>query len=131
MVYVCSYLLGPLSLSASPTQHKFLDGLKYELLTFNPDDGSGLAYEAIFLSPKTTPTTATPPPVVVIPHGGPHSVYSIEFYVWSTCLAALGFAVLLSKVLTFRVSFRENGGGSEGGASPWRISCFHCSPLVL
>ena len=86
-----------LSLSAAPTQCEFVDGLKYELLTFNPDDGSDLTYEAIFLSPKATPTVATPPPLVVFPHGGPHTLYSTEFYTWSTCLAALGFAVLFGK----------------------------------
>ena len=96
-----------LFLSAAPTQYEFLDGLKYELLTFNPDDGSGLTYEAIFLSPKTTPTTATPPPLVVFPHGGPHVLYSTEFYVWSTCLAALGFAVLFGKTLTSQAKMND------------------------
>jgi dipeptidyl aminopeptidase/acylaminoacyl peptidase len=95
MHFVASYetLLSPPP-PAAPTKYEFLDGLKYEVLTFNPDDGSGLAYEAIVLSPKTTPTTATPPPLVVFPHGGPHTLNSTEFYAWSSCLAALGFAVL-------------------------------------
>ena len=91
---VLSLSLSLSPLSATPTQYEFLDGQKYELLTFNPDDGSGLTYQAIFLSPKTTPTAATPPPLVVLPHGGPHTLYSTEFYAWSSCLAALGFAVL-------------------------------------
>ena len=92
-MWFCLFLFS----EATSKPQQFLDGLNWELLNFDPSDGSGLPYEAIFLSPKTTPT-ATPPPLVVLPHGGPHVLFSTEFYVWSTCLAALGFACLLGEI---------------------------------
>ena len=68
-------------------------GLSWELLYFHPDGSSGLHYEAILLSPKVSPFGASPP-LAVVPHGGPNDIYSTQFSVWPTCLAALGFAVL-------------------------------------
>ena len=69
------------------------DDLTWELLYFNPEGPSGLHYEAILLSPKTSFIGASPP-LAVLPHGGPNDIYSTQFSVWPTCLAALGFAVL-------------------------------------
>lgn len=67
--------------------------LSWELLYFHPDGPSGLHYEAILLSPKTSPFGASPP-LAVVPHGGPNDIYSAQFSVWPTSLAVLGFAVL-------------------------------------
>ena len=74
------------------------DGLTWKQLTFSvPDKTSDpCSYEGLLLSPATSP--ATPPtPLVVYPHGGPHSVTSADFLPWQACLAALGFTVLMSK----------------------------------
>ena len=80
-------------LLAESESNPIFSDLSWELLYFHPDGPSGLHYEAILLSPKSSPYGATPP-LAVVPHGGPNDIYSTQFSVWPTCLAALGFAVL-------------------------------------
>lgn len=66
------------------------DGLTWERLYFTPD--ADIPYEGLLLTP---PPGATPPPLVVFPHGGPHGVTSPDFMAWPVSLAALGYAVLM------------------------------------
>lgn len=80
-------------LLAESESNPIFSDLSWELLYFHPDGPSGLHYEAILLSPKSSPYGAAPP-LAVVPHGGPNDIYSTQFSVWPTCLAALGFAVL-------------------------------------
>ena len=51
-------------------------------------------YQVIFISPVKPPSSSLPP-LIVWPHGGPHSAYPAEFVVWWECLALLGFAIVL------------------------------------
>lgn len=68
-------------------------GLTWEKLTFEPSDDNPyqLPYEGLLLRPSS----ATPPPMVVLPHGGPHVVTPADFLTWPVCFAALGYAVLM------------------------------------
>lgn len=68
-------------------------GLTWELLPYQPDDPAALPYEGILLRGRS----ATPPPLVVFPHGGPHTVSSVDFRALTIGLAALGYAVLMGE----------------------------------
>ncbi|XP_021265632.1 acylamino-acid-releasing enzyme-like isoform X1 [Numida meleagris] len=54
----------------------------------------GLDFDAILLRPSEGPT-AQKPPLVVMPHGGPHTVFSAGWMLYPATLCRLGFAVLL------------------------------------
>ncbi|NXL47271.1 ACPH enzyme, partial [Podilymbus podiceps] len=54
----------------------------------------GLDFDAILLRPTEGPT-AQKPPLVVIPHGGPHSVFTAGWMLYPAALCCVGFAVLL------------------------------------
>lgn len=47
--------------------------------------------EAIFIKPEKT----GPLPLIIYPHGGPHSNFSNEFFLQAAVFASLGFAVAL------------------------------------
>ncbi|OXB78652.1 UNVERIFIED_CONTAM: hypothetical protein H355_002617, partial [Colinus virginianus] len=53
-----------------------------------------LDFDAILLRPTEGPT-AHKPPLVVMPHGGPHTVFSVGWMLYPATLCRLGFAVLL------------------------------------
>ncbi|NWI50017.1 APEH enzyme, partial [Calyptomena viridis] len=59
----------------------------------NPQYG-GLDFDAILLRPREGPTTEKPP-LVVMPHGGPHSVFTAGWMLYPAALCRVGFAVLL------------------------------------
>ncbi|NXA04989.1 APEH enzyme, partial [Sapayoa aenigma] len=59
----------------------------------NPQYG-GLDFDAILLRPSEGPT-AKKPPLVVMPHGGPHSVFTAGWMLYPAALCRVGFAVLL------------------------------------
>ncbi|NXF14180.1 APEH enzyme, partial [Smithornis capensis] len=59
----------------------------------NPQYG-GLDFDAILLRPSEGPT-AEKPPLVVLPHGGPHSVFTAGWMLYPAALCRVGFAVLL------------------------------------
>ncbi|KAM9277087.1 acylamino-acid-releasing enzyme-like [Morus bassanus] len=54
----------------------------------------GLDFDAILLRPSKG-SAAQKPPLVVIPHGGPHSVFTAEWMLYPAALCRVGFAVLL------------------------------------
>ncbi|XP_077182123.1 acylamino-acid-releasing enzyme-like isoform X3 [Paroedura picta] len=55
---------------------------------------AGLDFEAILLRPTQTPEK-TKFPLVVSPHGGPHSVFTVSWMLYPAVLCRMGFAVLL------------------------------------
>ncbi|XP_074952587.1 acylamino-acid-releasing enzyme isoform X3 [Phalacrocorax aristotelis] len=54
----------------------------------------GLDFDAILLRPSEG-SAAQKPPLVVMPHGGPHSVFTAEWMLYPAALCRMGFAVLL------------------------------------
>ncbi|NWX16104.1 ACPH enzyme, partial [Aegotheles bennettii] len=54
----------------------------------------GLDFDAILLRPSEGPSTQKPP-LVVMPHGGPHSVFTAGWMLYPAALCRVGFAVLL------------------------------------
>ncbi|XP_062441424.1 acylamino-acid-releasing enzyme [Rhea pennata] len=54
----------------------------------------GLDFDAVLLRPSEGPA-AQKPPLVVIPHGGPHTVFVAEWMLYPAVLCRVGFAVLL------------------------------------
>ncbi|NWR80284.1 ACPH enzyme, partial [Centropus unirufus] len=59
-----------------------------------PPSTGGLDFDAILLRPSEGPA-APKPPLVVMPHGGPHSVFTAGWMLYPAALCRLGFAVLL------------------------------------
>ncbi|NWH76218.1 ACPH enzyme, partial [Piaya cayana] len=54
----------------------------------------GLDFDAVLLRPSEGPA-AQKPPLVVMPHGGPHSVFTAGWMLYPAALCRAGFAVLL------------------------------------
>ncbi|XP_068194181.1 acylamino-acid-releasing enzyme [Antennarius striatus] len=77
-----------------------LSDIDWQILTFTPppdQDNSqypGLHFEALLIKPKEV-KDGVRLPLVVIPHGGPHSVVIAEWILSSSVLCRMGFAVLL------------------------------------
>eukprot|EP00040_Diaphanoeca_grandis_P034571 m.214902 g.214902 ORF g.214902 m.214902 type:complete len:784 (-) comp33180_c0_seq1:242-2593(-) len=57
-------------------------------------DRSPVSFQATLVSPKNESLTKTPPPLIVRPHGGPHSNSSLFFDTFNMAFVKLGFAVL-------------------------------------
>ena len=74
------------------------DQLTWEILSFPSlgNDPSDLTYQCLLLQPQRPPG-ATPPPMIVFPHGGPHVVSTADFLAWPVCLAVLGHAILMGQ----------------------------------
>jgi acylaminoacyl-peptidase len=64
---------------------------QFEIMRFPT---ANVTFEAILVTPKAA-SDGRRPPLVVIPHGGPHSAHTTAFSVYYTALATLGYAVLL------------------------------------
>ncbi|KAG0203875.1 hypothetical protein BGX28_003975 [Mortierella sp. GBA30] len=67
-----------------PGQLESLEALYLQPFMNDPKPAEAQAQSAV---------SGTKPPLVIFPHGGPHSGFSAEFYVLSTVLLGLGFAV--------------------------------------
>uniref|UniRef100_W5L686 acylaminoacyl-peptidase n=1 Tax=Astyanax mexicanus TaxID=7994 RepID=W5L686_ASTMX len=71
----------------------------WQILTFTPpseEDNSqypGLDFDAILLKPKGV-KEGTKLPLIVTPHGGPHSVFVAEWFLSEAVLCRMGFGVL-------------------------------------
>ncbi|XP_067907581.1 acylamino-acid-releasing enzyme-like isoform X2 [Heterodontus francisci] len=76
-----------------------LPGIEWKILTFTPPFEQqnpkfpAMDFEGILLMPGERKEVA--PPVVVWPHGGPHSAFTAEWMLYPVTLCRLGFAVLL------------------------------------
>uniref|UniRef100_A0AAY4EF75 acylaminoacyl-peptidase n=1 Tax=Denticeps clupeoides TaxID=299321 RepID=A0AAY4EF75_9TELE len=74
--------------------------ISWQILTFTPppeQDNSqypGLDFEALLLKPKET-KDGEKLPLIVTPHGGPHSVITADWLLSSAVFCKMGFAVLL------------------------------------
>ncbi|XP_052094741.1 acylamino-acid-releasing enzyme-like isoform X1 [Mytilus californianus] len=71
-------------------------GISWEVQTFSPTDRphskfGALNYETILVMPEVLDVK---PPLIVFPHGGPHSVFTEGYMLYTSCLIASGFAVL-------------------------------------
>lgn len=62
-------------------------------------------YESVFLCPKVVPSGAKPP-LVLFPHGGPHSVITTDYTIYTAGMSLCGFAVLM-------VNYRGSVGFGE------------------
>ncbi|XP_070823657.1 acylamino-acid-releasing enzyme [Chaetodon trifascialis] len=77
-----------------------LPDIDWQILTFTPppeQDNSqypGLDFEALMIKPKEV-KDGVKLPLIVTPHGGPHSVVVAEWLLSSAVLCRMGFAVLL------------------------------------
>eukprot|EP00058_Branchiostoma_floridae_P025806 XP_002611296.1 hypothetical protein BRAFLDRAFT_210907 [Branchiostoma floridae] len=86
--------------------------LDHKVITLTPAD-EGMEYEAILMRKRGVES----PPMIVWPHGGPHSVFSSEFLPFTVGLCQLGFAVLLVNYrgsLGFGQDFVESLPGKVG-----------------
>ncbi|XP_026187700.1 acylamino-acid-releasing enzyme-like isoform X3 [Mastacembelus armatus] len=77
-----------------------LPDIDWQILTFTPppeQDNSqypGLDFEALLMKPKEV-KAGVKLPLVVIPHGGPHSVVVAEWLLSASVLCKMGFAILM------------------------------------
>uniref|UniRef100_A0A3B4WAV9 acylaminoacyl-peptidase n=1 Tax=Seriola lalandi dorsalis TaxID=1841481 RepID=A0A3B4WAV9_SERLL len=77
-----------------------LPDIHWQILTFTPppeQDNSqypGLDFEALLIKPKEV-KEGVKLPLIVTPHGGPHSVIVAEWLLSSSVLCRMGFAILL------------------------------------
>ncbi|KFP10009.1 Acylamino-acid-releasing enzyme, partial [Egretta garzetta] len=75
-------------------------GISWNIRTLQPPPEQehpqyrGLDFDAILLRPSKGPA-AQKPPLVVMPHGGPHSVFTAGWMLYPAALCRMGFAVLL------------------------------------
>lgn len=73
-----------------------LPGISWEILSFKPTQRphakyGAMNYEAVLVMPEKSDTK---PPLVVFPHGGPHTSFTEGYMLYTACLCASGFAVL-------------------------------------
>ncbi|CAJ1085082.1 acylamino-acid-releasing enzyme isoform X4 [Xyrichtys novacula] len=79
---------------------QILPDIDWQILTFNPppeQDNSqypGLDFEALLIKPKEV-KDGVKLPLIVTPHGGPHSVLVADWVLSSSVLCRMGFAILL------------------------------------
>ncbi|XP_067448493.1 acylamino-acid-releasing enzyme isoform X1 [Thunnus thynnus] len=77
-----------------------LPDIDWQILTFTPppdEDNSqypGLDFEALLIKPKEV-TDGVKLPLIVTPHGGPHSVIVADWILSSAVLCKMGFGILL------------------------------------
>ncbi|NXA23650.1 ACPH enzyme, partial [Ibidorhyncha struthersii] len=75
-------------------------GISWSIRTLRPPPEQehpqygGLDFDAILLRPSECPATQKHP-LVVMPHGGPHSVFTAGWMLYPAALCRMGFAVLL------------------------------------
>lgn len=71
----------------SSNQTSTIDEVNWEVMTF---DTQPVKYEAILLSPKHADKST---PLIVMPHGGPHSVTTIGFSAYNAAFVSLGYSI--------------------------------------
>lgn len=75
-------------LSTNKTLKKIDESLQYSVIELNSK------VHIVLLKPKSSEIKL---PLIIIPHGGPNSVYSVDYILYSIVFARLGFAVASSK----------------------------------
>jgi len=107
-----------MSWEALTEQESVAASVKFDVLEIQ---GSPVNFEAILIEPVADAGSnggGAPPaggwPLVVIPHGGPHSTHSTRFMSYNTGLALLGYGVL---AVNYRgsIGFGEHGNNSLPG----------------
>lgn len=79
---------------------EILEDIDWKVLTFTPPPEQensqypGLDFEALLIKPKQLKDGAKLP-LVVMPHGGPHSVFVADWFLSSSAMCRMGFASLL------------------------------------
>lgn len=79
---------------------EILEDIDWKVLTFTPPPEQensqypGLDFEALLIKPKQLKDGAKLP-LVVMPHGGPHSVFVADWFLSSSVMCRMGFASLL------------------------------------
>ncbi|KAG7521447.1 acylamino-acid-releasing enzyme-like isoform X2 [Solea senegalensis] len=79
---------------------QMLPEISWQILTFTPppeqenSQYSGLDFDAVLIKPKEV-KDGVKLPLIVSPHGGPHSVVVAEWFLSTAVLCRMGFAVLL------------------------------------
>eukprot|EP00612_Vaucheria_litorea_P001100 CAMPEP_0171459608 /NCGR_PEP_ID=MMETSP0945-20130129/4823_1 /TAXON_ID=109269 /ORGANISM="Vaucheria litorea, Strain CCMP2940" /LENGTH=742 /DNA_ID=CAMNT_0011985659 /DNA_START=140 /DNA_END=2364 /DNA_ORIENTATION=- len=109
---ICGPDFGPISITKDVKVPKELiskakqsfEGLQFEVLKFKPKN-ENLSFEAILIKPNSSEKVAFP--LIVIPHGGPHSAHSTSFVAEYAFLCGIGYALLL-------VNYRGSTGFGEG-----------------
>lgn len=71
---------------------KQLAGIRWNVDTVAPSDGSPHHFHTMTILPPPSDGGALPP-LVVFPHGGPHSVYGTDFFIPLVFMALQGMAV--------------------------------------
>jgi len=117
-----------------------VDSLKWEVLLTQPTDSSytDLPFDSILVyppsytpslspssssSPSASPATRVLPPIILIPHGGPHGSFSTSFYMSSVYFACAGLA-------TLHVNYRGSTGYGQASLTSLRGKCGNrCSRL--
>ncbi|XP_077541030.1 acylamino-acid-releasing enzyme-like isoform X1 [Haemaphysalis longicornis] len=79
-----------------------VSGISWYILQFSPPDESNMIFEATLVTPKNE----TDLPLIVWPHGGPHSAFHAGFQLYPVLFVKCGFAVLL-------VNYRGSRGFGE------------------
>ncbi|XP_064488040.1 acylamino-acid-releasing enzyme-like isoform X1 [Ornithodoros turicata] len=79
-----------------------VSGISWYILQFSPPDESNMIFEATLVTPKNE----TDLPLIVWPHGGPHTSFHAGFQLFPILFVKCGFAVLL-------VNYRGSTGFGE------------------
>ncbi|KAL1417073.1 hypothetical protein MTO96_027133 [Rhipicephalus appendiculatus] len=79
-----------------------VSGISWYILQFSPPDESNMIFEATLVTPKNESDL----PLIVWPHGGPHSSFHAGFQLYPILFVKCGFAVLL-------VNYRGSRGFGE------------------
>lgn len=79
-----------------------VSGISWYILQFSPPDESNMIFEATLVTPKNESDL----PLIVWPHGGPHSSFHAGFQLYPILFVKCGFAVLL-------VNYRGSTGFGE------------------
>lgn len=91
----------PSAVTLSASTHNEVDLSDLHAVVFN-HEVEGVPFDSILLFPKSPGMSGTPLPVVVVPHGGPHSITPTSFIASSAFLAVHLQAAVLSVNYRYR-----------------------------
>ncbi|XP_071498131.1 acylamino-acid-releasing enzyme-like [Diadema antillarum] len=71
--------------------------LEWSVIQLQPQskEGRDLDFEAIIMKPAADSSSPRKPPLIVWPHGGPHSAYAGDYFLFPTAFCRLGFVIAL------------------------------------